>query len=304
VSYDFEQGKEYDIRLEYFETAGNARLKLVWDAFDNESVLKKNIADAVNLARNSDMAIIVAGINEGEFSDRAMLALPGNQEELIREVAKTGKPVVVLLVGGSAITMSGWMDSVAGIMTVWYPGEEGGNAVAKVLFGEVSPSGRTPITWPLNEAQLPLVYNHKPTGRGDDYNNLSGQPLFPFGFGLSYTSFEYSGLALEKREIAADEPVLATFRVKNTGLYAGDEVVQLYIRDVLASVSQPVVALKDFQRVHLKAGETQTLSFRITPKMLFLLNAEMKRVVEPGDFRVLIGASSKDIRLREIITVK
>jgi beta-glucosidase len=304
VSYDFEQGKEYDIRLEYFETAGNARLKLVWDAFDNEAVLKKNIADAVDLARNSDLAIVVAGINEGEFSDRAMLTLPGNQEELIKEVAKTGKPVVVLLVGGSAITMSEWMDSVAGIMTVWYPGEEGGNAVAKVLLGEVSPSGRTPITWPLNEAQLPLVYNHKPTGRGDDYNNLSGQPLFPFGFGLSYTTFEYSGLTLEKREIKSNESVLVTFKVKNTGKYAGDEVVQLYIRDVLASVSQPVVALKDFQRVHLKPGETQTLSFKITPKMLSLLNTDMKSVVEPGDFRLLIGASSKDIRLRGIIAVK
>ena len=304
IPFSFESGKEYDIRLEYFETAGNARLKLVWDASDDEAVLKENIVKAVDLARNSDMAIIVAGINEGEFSDRAMLSLPGNQEELICKVAKVGKPTVVLLVGGSAVTMSGWMDKVDGVMAVWYPGEEGGNAVASVLFGKCSPSGRTPFTWPLNEAQLPLVYNHKPTGRGDDYNNLSGQPLFPFGFGLSYTSFEYTDLTFDKKELTANESVLATFRIKNTGKYESDEVVQLYIRDVLASVAQPVIALKDFQRVHLKPGEQQTLSFRIRPKMLSLLNADLKRIVEPGEFRILIGSSSKDIRLREIITVK
>lgn len=304
VPYEFADGKEYDIRLEYFETAGNARLKLVWDASGNEAVLRENIAKAVNSARNSDMAIIVAGINEGEFSDRAMLSLPGNQEELIKEVAKVGKPTVVLLVGGSAITMSSWIDNVDGIMAVWFPGEEGGNAVANLLFGNCSPSGRTPVTWPLDVAQLPLVYNHKPTGRGDDYNNLSGQPLFPFGYGLSYTSFEYSDFSSGKKLISANESVEVTFKVKNTGKYDGDEVVQLYIRDVLASVAQPIIALKDFQRVHLKAGEEQTFSFTITPKILSLLNADLKSVVEPGDFRILIGASSKDIRLREIITVK
>ena len=150
----------------------------------------------------------------------------------------------------------------------------------------------------------PWLYNHKPTGRGDDYNNLSGQPLFPFGFGLSYTTFGYSGLTFEKRVIAQGESVRATFKEKNTGRYDGDEVVQLYIRDVLASVSQPIIALKDFQRVHLKAGEEQTCTFTVTPKMLSLLNADLKWVVEPGDFRILIGASSKDIRLRGILTVK
>ena len=304
VPFDFENGKAYDIRLEYFETAGNARLKLVWDAFGNEAVLKENIAKAANLARNSDMAIIVAGLNEGEFSDRALLTLQGNQVEMIKAVAKTGKPVVVLLVGGSAVTMSEWIDEVDGVMAVWYPGEEGGNAIAKLLFGQCSPSGRTPFTWPLDVAQLPMMYNHKPTGRGDDYNNLSGQPLFPFGFGLSYTSFDYSGFTIEKREMAPTESVRMTFKVKNTGKVDGDEVIQLYIRDVLASVSQPIVALKDFIRIHLKAGEEQSVTFTITPKMLSLLNNDLKRVVEPGEFRLLIGASSKDIRLREIITVK
>ena len=159
-------------------------------------------------------------------------------------------------------------------------------------------------TYPISEAQLPLVYNHKPTGRGDDYNNLTGQPLFPFGYGLSYTSFEYSNLTLDKTTMKANESLRATFKIKNTGKYDGDEVVQLYIRDVLASVSQPIIALKDFQRVHLKIGEEKSLSFTITPKMLSLLNTNLKSVVEPGDFRLLFGSSSKDIRLREVITVK
>jgi len=172
------------------------------------------------------------------------------------------------------------------------------------LFGDTSPSGRLPITYPIHEGQLPLIYNHKPTGRGDDYINLTGQPLFPFGFGLSYTTFEYSGLTFNKKEVAKNEPVRATFKVKNTGKYDGDEVVQLYIRDVLASVAQPIIALKDFQRLHLKAGEEKTCSFTITPEMLSLINADVKRVVEPGDFRILIGASSKDIRLRDVISVK
>lgn len=304
ISYPFKKGKAVDVRLEYYETAGNARVSLVWDIDDKKTELENNVSKAVDLAQNSDMAIVVAGIDEGEFRDRALLSLPGNQVELIQKVAQTGKPTVVLLVGGSAITMSDWMDKVDGIMAVWYSGEEGGNAIANLLFGANSPSGRLPITYPIHEGQLPLIYDHKPTGRGDDYINLTGQPLFPFGFGLSYTSFEYSGLRFDKKEVAKNEPIRATFNVKNTGKYDGDEVVQLYIRDVLASVAQPIIALKDFQRVHLKAGEEKTCTFTITPEMLSLINADVRRVVEPGDFRILIGASSKDIRLRDVIRVK
>ena len=304
ISYPFEKGKAVAIRLEYYETAGNARVSLVWDIDEKKAELENNVNRALDLAQHSDMTIIVAGIDEGEFRDRALLSLPGNQVELIQKVAQTGKPTIVLLVGGSAITMSDWKDRVDGIMALWYPGEEGGNAIANLLFGDTSPSGRLPITYPIHEGQLPLIYNHKPTGRGDDYINLTGQPLFPFGFGLSYTSFEYSGLTFNKKEVAKNEPVRATFKVKNTGKYDGDEVVQLYIRDVLASVAQPIIALKDFQRVHLKAGEEKTCSFTITPEMLSLINADVKRVVEPGDFRILIGASSKDIRLRDVISVK
>ncbi len=202
IDYSFEKGKSYDIRIEFFEPVGNASIKLVW----NVGVVndwKRKIQEAVAAARQSDIAIVTVGINEGEFQDRAMLSLPGHQEELISAVAATGKPVVVVLVGGSAVTMNNWIDKVPAIMDVWYPGEEGGHAVAAVLFGDYNPAGRLPVTFPVHEAQLPLVYNHKPTGRGDDYNNLSGQPLFPFGFGLSYTTFEYSNIKLNKSTIAA-----------------------------------------------------------------------------------------------------
>ena len=300
----FDKGKAYKIRIEFYEpVGGNAHLKLIWNA-ESENNWKQKIQNAVAVAQKSDVAVIAVGIREGEFQDRAMLSLPGHQEELITQVAATGKPVVVLLVGGSAITMSNWIDKVSAIADVWYPGEEGGHAVADVLFGDYTPSGRLPVTFPLHEAQLPLIYNHKPTGRGDDYNNLSGLPLFPFGYGLSYTSFDYSNIHLDKPVIDKTDSVVVSFTIKNTGKFAGDEVVQLYIKDLFASVVRPVMELKGFQRVHLQVNETKKLSFKITPAMLSLLNEKLENVVEPGDFRLMIGSSSSDIRLTENITVK
>lgn len=302
ADFDFVKDKTYDIRVEFFSPDGNATIKLVWNvAVKNE--WKQQIQQAVALARQSDITVITVGIQEGEFQDRAMLSLPGHQEELIQSVAATGKPVVVLIVGGSAVTMNNWIDKVSSIVDIWYPGEEGGHAVADVLFGDYNPAGRLPITFPVHESQLPLVYNHKPTGRGDDYNNLSGLPLFPFGYGLSYTNFEYTDIKLDKKAISKNETTTVSFKIKNTGKMDGDEVVQLYIRDVLSSVARPVIELKDFQRVYIKAGETKKLVFAITPEMLSMLNAEMKKVVEPGDFRIMIGASSRDLRLKETLTV-
>src|SRR5690606_27526111 len=256
----FEKEKSYDIREEFFEPVGNARIRLVWDVTD-KSDGHSRIVEAVNNARQADVAIVVTGINEGEFQDRALLSLPGRQEELIQAIAATGKPVVVVLVGGSAVTMSNWIDKVNSIVNVWYPGEEGGHAVASVLFGDYNPAGRLPITFPVHEGQLPLVYNHKPTGRGDDYYNLTGLPLFPFGYGLSFTTFEYSDIILSKGTISVDETTTVRFTVKNTGSVAGDEVCQLYIRDMLASVARPVMELKGFQRIHLEPGETRELHF-------------------------------------------
>ncbi|MNK57594.1 Periplasmic beta-glucosidase precursor [compost metagenome] len=211
---------------------------------------------------------------------------------------------MVLLVGGSAITMGNWINDASAILNVWYPGEEGGTAVAETLFGDYSPAGRLPITYPVHEAQLPLVYNHKPTGRGDDYNNLSGEPLFPFGYGLSYTTFEYSNITLAKKEIKPNESTTVSFTLKNTGDRDGEEVAQLYLRDMLASVVRPVLELKGFERVKLKAGESKTISFKIKPEMLQMLNANLKTVIEPGDFRVMIGSSSRELQLKETLTVK
>lgn len=302
TDFYFEKDREYDLLIEYYEPVGNAWFRLIWDVGikDDQSA---EIGKAVDLVKSSELAIVVVGIDEGEFQDRAYLNLPGRQEELIQKIAETGKPVAVVLVGGSAITMDNWIDRVDAILNVWYPGEEGGNAVAEVIFGDYNPAGRLPITFPVFEGQLPLVYNHKPTGRGDDYMNLTGQPLFPFGFGLSYTSFVFSGIQLSKTLISTTDTTFVTVNVTNAGKIAGDEVVQLYIRDELASVSRPVTELKGFKRIHLKAGETKAVTFEINPETLSMLDKNLQKIVEPGDFRIMIGASSKDIRQRAILTV-
>ncbi|UCF05227.1 MAG: glycoside hydrolase family 3 C-terminal domain-containing protein [bacterium] len=302
AEYHFEKGKEYDVRIEFFEPTGNAWFKLVWNV-GVSSDWKREMDEAVSLAGQSDAAVVVAGIEEGEFRDRAVLGLPGRQEELINRVAATGKPVIVVLVGGSAITMNDWLDNVPAVLDVWYPGEQGGHAVADVLFGDYNPAGRLPVTFPVAEGQLPLAYNHKPTGRGDDYVDLTGQPLFPFGFGLSYTTFDYSDLSFDRQRISSTDSAVVRFKVKNTGTLEGDEVIQLYIHDEVASVARPVTELKGFERIHLKPGEVKEASFTIAPENLSMLDRDLEPVVEPGDFRIMIGSSSKDIRLRGILTV-
>jgi len=296
-------GSRHDVRLEYFESTGVARVKLIWDAgvLDDSQT---RIDEAVALARKSDVAVVVAGVEEGEFRDRAFLRLPGRQEELIEAIATAGKPVVVVLVGGSAVTMSRWIDRVDAVIDAWYPGERGGEAVADLLAGDYSPSGRLPITFPIAEGQLPLYYNHKPTGRGDDYVDLTGRPLFPFGFGLSYTTFEYSALSLAPGTIAPSGRTVIGCTVKNAGTREGDEVVQLYVRDVLASVARPVMELKGFERVHLTPGESREIHFELGPDNLRMLDRDMRWVVEPGAVRIMIGSSSRDIRLRGELTVR
>ena len=303
VDYNFEKGKDYDISIKYYEPAGNAVFRLVWNAglINNQSA---ELDKAVELASKSDVAVVVAGIEEGEFRDRAYLNLRGRQEELINKIAATGKPVVVVLVGGSAVTMNNWLKNIPAILDVWYPGDEGGNSVADVLFGDYNPAGRLPVTFPVFDGQLPLVYNHKPTGRGDDYNNLTGQPLFPFGYGMSYTTFEYSDLKIDKNNIPPSDSTVVRCKITNTGKLAGDEVVQLYVRDELASVARPIIELKGFRRIRLNAGETKEVSFVVNAEMLSMLDIDLKKIVEPGDFRLMIGASSKDIRLRGILTIK
>lgn len=302
VEFTFEAGREYDLMIEFYEPVGNAWFRLIWNigVVDDQSV---EIEKAVQLAKKSDVVVLAVGIEEGEFLDRAYLKLPGRQEELILKVAATGTPVVVLLVGGSAITMSHWMDQVESIVQLWYPGEAAGQAVAELLLGDFSPAGRLPITFPVFEGQLPLVYNHKPTGRGDDYMNLTGQPLFPFGFGLSYTTFKYTDIKLSQKTISKSDTGWISVKVTNTGSMAGDEVVQLYLRDELASLARPVQELKGFQRIHMQPGETKIVSFRITPEMLSMYDQNLNKIVEPGTFRFMVGASSKDIRQRIVLHV-
>lgn len=291
---------EHELVLEYFESRGNARLKLVWDqGIVNDYAAR--IAEAVQAARESEAAVVVVGIEEGEFRDRARLSLPGEQEALIKAVAATGTPTTVIITGGSAVTMSRWLPDVGAVLFAWYPGEEGGNAVADVLFGDVSPSGRLPITFPVEEGQLPLVYDHKPTGRGDDYLDLTGHPLFPFGHGLTYSAFRYDSLTLTKS--ADGSSIAVRFTLTNTGARRASEVAQVYLRDVLTSVAQPLIALKGFSRVTLEPGESRVMQFTLGREHLQLLNEDMQWVVEPGTFRVMVGASSRDIRLRQEIVL-
>jgi beta-glucosidase len=295
---DFAAAGSHPITVEFRELRGNARVRLIWNAgvHDDGEV---RFAQAPERARDADAIVVVAGIHEGEFRDRASLDLPGDQEKLIQAMHATGKPVIVLLVGGSAVTMQRWGDDADAILAVWYPGEAGGEAVAQVLFGDSNPAGRLPMTWPLDAAQLPLVYNHKPSGRGDDYDNLSGEPLFPFGYGLSYTRFRYSEPTLSKARIGRGDTASLRFTLTNTGTRDGDEVVQLYVRPLLSQLAQPVLSLKGFQRVHLKRGERRSVVFTVDAQTLAPLN----RTVEPGDYRLMIGGSSRELPLKQTLRV-
>ena len=199
--------------------------------------------------------------------------------------------------------MTDWIDNAGAVLMAWYPGEDGGGAVAGILWGDANPSGRLPITFPRTVGQLPLVYNHKPTGRLDDYGDMTGEPAFPFGFGLSYTEFRYSDLTIAPAELAADGNTHVSCRITNAGPVAGAEIVQLYIHDPLASVVRPVLELKGFRRVVLEPGESATVGFDLDPQELSLLDRDMKAIVEPGEFRIYVGSSSRDIRLKGILTI-
>ena len=303
ADFNFTAGTNYPIRVEFKEPNGNATIKLIWNV-DIANTSEEKINEAVAVAKKSKVAVVVVGLEEGEFRDRASLQLPGEQEQLIQKVAATGTPTVVVIVGGSAVTMGNWIDKVSSIVDVWYPGEEGGHAVAAVLSGEYNPGAKLPITFPVSEAQLPLVYNHKPTGRGDDYENLTGLPLFPFGYGLSYTTFEYSNLTIEKPIAKKGDKINVSFVVTNTGKLAGDEVAQVYVRDLIASVARPVQALKGFERIHLQPGASKTVRLTLNPEDFEMLNEKMETVIEPGDFMIMIGSSSRDIRLKKTVTLQ
>lgn len=264
---------------------------------------REGFKEAVKAAKSSDVAVLFMGNSvpetEGEQRDRCNLDLPGVQEDLIREICDTGVPTVVVLINGSAVTMTRWIDDVDAVVEAWYPGEEGGNAIADVLFGDYNPGGKLPITFPKTVGQLPLYYNPKPSGRVYDYVDLRGkQYLFPFGYGLSYTEFRYSNLRITPEKIRSDEKVEIEVDVENIGRYTGDEVVQLYLHDTVATVARPLKELKGFKRITLKPGERKTVKFTLGPEELSFYDINMNLVVEPGVFEVMVGSSSEDIRLK------
>jgi beta-glucosidase len=258
---------------------------------------------AVAAAKKADVAVVAVGILEGEGYDRASLDLPGDQEHLINAVSGTGTPTIVVLVDGSAVTMKNWIGGVRGLLEAWYPGEEGGDAVADLLFGDYSPGAKLPVTFPQSVGQVPLYYNTMPTGRGFDYVDMTGKPLFPFGFGLSYTLFTYSDLHITPAQIPPDGKVTVQLRVRNAGSVTGDEVVQLYTHDPVASVTRPLKALRGFKRITLQPGEGVSVEFTLGKEELSFLDANLKTVVEPGTIEVLLGSSSDDIRLKGSIEV-
>lgn len=264
------------------------------------------IAEAVAAARESDLAILVLGESSwtegmvcGEGNDRADLDLPGVQQELLEAVYATGTPVVLVLINGRPLSVRWAKEHIPAIVEAWYPGQEGGTAIAEILWGDVNPSGRLPITVPQSVGQLPRYYNFKPTGRAYDYVTSDFAPLYPFGYGLSYTSFAYSDLQITPEVIGPAGRVTVHVTVTNTGDRAGDEVVQLYLNDVISSVVTPVIELKAFERVSLLPGESQVVSFELGPQDLELLDKHLEPVVEPGTFEVQIGGLKSSFEVQE-----
>lgn len=272
----------------------------------DEEMLK----EALDVAKNAD--VIVAALGEssemsGESSSRTNLDIPDVQKTLLKELLKTGKPVVLVLFTGRPLTLTWENENVPAILNVWFGGTEAAEAIGDVLFGDVNPSGKLVATFPKNVGQIPLFYNHKNTGRPlqegkwfekfrSNYLDVDNDPLYPFGYGLSYTTFEYSDVKLSSASIDAKGELTASVTVTNKGKADGAEVVQLYIRDLVGSVTRPVKELKGFEKVFIKAGESKTVSFRITPELLKFYNYNLDYVFEPGDFDVMIGGNSHDVK--------
>ena len=266
-------------------------------------------AKAVEIASQAAVAVVVVGdksgltpdCTSGETRDRANLGLPGVQEELVRAIHATGTPVIVVLINGRPLSIPWIVEHVPAIVEAWLPGEEGGAAVADVLFGDANPGGKLPITFPRSVGQVPIYYGHRPSGGRSnwygDYVELSASPLFPFGHGLSYTHFEFENLRIQPRQAAAEGKVEISVDVRNAGERSGDEVVQLYVHTPSSHVTRPVKELKGFKRVRLAAGEKRTVTFTLTVGQLGFYDRDERLVVEPGTIEVMVGSSSDDVRL-------
>lgn len=273
--------------------------------------------EALQVARQAD--VIIAAMGEaaemtGESSSRTQLTIPRMQRELLNALLTTGKPVVLLLFTGRPLVLTEEDKKVNAILNVWFGGSEAGDAIADVLFGEVNPSGKLTVSFPVNEGQIPVYYAHKNTGRPlepgkwfskfrSNYLDAPNEPLYPFGYGLSYTSFQYNNLKLDKKSMRATDTLNVSVQITNTGTRQGAEIVQLYIRDKIASVTRPVKELKGFQKVTLQPGQTQTVTFKITCNNLSFYNEELKWICEPGEFEVMVGGNSRDV-LRQTFTLE
>lgn len=263
------------------------------------------LEDAVALARQSDLVIMALGESQGmsgEAASRSDIGIPENQQQLLKAVYATGKPVVLVLMNGRPLALE-WEDAhIPGILETWFLGTEAGNAIADVLFGDYNPAGKITMTFPRNAGQIPIYYNHRSTGRPLDPNNkytskyldVSNEPLYPFGYGLSYTKFSYSAPKIDKQQLKVSEQLHVSVNVSNTGNYDGEEVVQLYIRDKAGSVTRPVKELKGFKKIALKKGEHTSVSFTVTTEDLKFYDKDMRWTYEPGDFTVFVGTNSRD----------
>lgn len=272
------------------------------------------ISEAVDVEKRSDVVIAVVGESQGmtgETASRADIGLPGRQLDLLKALKATGKPLVVVLMNGRPLTLP-WEDQNAdAILETWFSGTEAGNAIADVLFGAYNPSGKLPSTFPQHLGQVPLFYNHKNTGRpyGGEmldkyksrYLDVSNDPLYPFGFGLSYTTFAYGEVGLSATEITNSDKLTIKCRVTNSGSKAGEEVVQLYVCDVVGSVTRPVKELKGFQKIMLQPGESKEVTFTLSPKDLSFYRRDMTFGTEPGKFHVYVGGNSRDVKQAEFI---
>jgi beta-glucosidase len=263
--------------------------------------------EALEIAVRAD--VVIVGLGEpismiGEGHSRAYLDLPGKQLELLQELNKTGKPIVVVLLNGRPLLLDWLEHHIPAIVEAWHLGHQSGNAIADVLFGDCNPSGKLTVSFPVTEGQIPVYYSDKPTGRPfqedlrwcTHYIDAPNDPLYPFGYGLSYTEFDYSGIRLDQTEMNPGDTIVASVTIRNTGDYDGEEIVQMYIRDMKASVTRPVKELKGFEKIWLNAGEEQEVSFAITEDQLRFYDKEMNYISEPGEFKVFIGTSSRDVK--------
>jgi beta-glucosidase len=267
---------------------------------------KSKFAEAIKIASQADVVVMVMGesaLMTGEALCRSEIDLPGVQRELIAEILKTGKPVVLVLMNGRPLTLVWENENVPAILEAWFPGTEGGNALANVLFGKYNPSGKLPVCFPYSVGQIPVYYNYKNTGRprndsrySSKYLDIPNEPLYSFGYGMSYTSFTYDNPSLSKTQMKTNDTIYIKVKVSNTGKYAGEETVQLYLRDMVSSATRPVKELVGFQKVWLEAGKSTEVSFAISAQTLSFYNAQMQWVAEPGDFKLFVGGNPKELK--------